>query len=384
MAEYRNELQYGRQDFEWDPATRTFSGGIQENSPAYLTELLGYRDRERAGQAMPWEAEQYQRWEQEARAIPTRDIATLQAGWQGDLQGTWDEGGWREGNQEWWNWLDPGSPDSGPVMLAIRDKMDKGEASDQERQLYEQTLNMANDWNYRASVPQESDANPFGMGDQFMMALSALTSAVGGAGAFGAFGAGAAGGLGAGAAAGAGAASSSPSLLGIPLSTLSTIGTGAGYGSQLTGMIGGATDQDWLQQISRGLGVTSGLAGGLAGIGGVINSGVTSLTDAARLASSAGRLTGAVGQATDYAPLQQAASYLGRIGQVGGLAGRLLPESFTDWSGGNAPTLAGIAPQAATPTPIPRTMSDQDWLRWSGRAGPWNENAAPGTTLLNR
>ena len=80
---YRNPAQYGAQEFGWDPQQRYFSGGIQQNAPGYLPELLARC--ERRGQLRPWEAEELGQWEATARAMPTRDIASLTAGWQGDL-----------------------------------------------------------------------------------------------------------------------------------------------------------------------------------------------------------------------------------------------------------------------------------------------------------
>ena len=108
-----------------------------------------------AGQLKPYELEDLQNWEATARAMPTRDIGSLTAGWQGDIK---DE----RAAQDWWTRLDPGSPDAGPIMLGIRDRMQAGTATAQERALYGQVRAMGEDWDFRASVPQESDANAFG------------------------------------------------------------------------------------------------------------------------------------------------------------------------------------------------------------------------------
>ena len=40
-----------------------------------------------AGNCRPWEAEELGQWEATARAMPTRDIGSLTAGWQGDMHG---------------------------------------------------------------------------------------------------------------------------------------------------------------------------------------------------------------------------------------------------------------------------------------------------------
>ena len=125
VSTFRNPAQYGSQEFAWEPQNRFFSGDIQENAPGYLTELFGRLERQKSGQLQPWEAEELAKWEATARAMPTRDIASLTAGWQGE-----------PGTDQWWSQLDPGSPDAGPIMLALRDKMDAGTATPQERELY--------------------------------------------------------------------------------------------------------------------------------------------------------------------------------------------------------------------------------------------------------
>ena len=227
VSTFRNPAQYGSQEFAWEPQNRFFSGDIQENAPGYLTELFGRLDRQRSGQLQPWEAEELQQWEATARAMPTRDIGSLTAGWQGE-----------PGGEDWWKQLDPGSPDAGPIMLALRDKAQAGTATPQERALYEQVRGMAQDWNYRASVPQASDAfNP--LGDNLFGALGTLAL-------------GATGGLAGGAlAAGGGLAS-----------TLGSLGTLSGIAGTGAGVLGQATDQEWLQRLGMGLGAAGGIAGG--------------------------------------------------------------------------------------------------------------------------
>jgi hypothetical protein len=287
LPEYRNAAQYGDDTFAWDPALRAWRGSMPQTSPGYVTELLGLRDRVRAGQAQPWEVEQYQQWEQQARAIPTRDIGSLTAGWQGEYAG-------EHANQDWWTSLDPGSPDVGGIVLSLRDKLEAGQATPQERALYNQVVGMAGDWNYRASVPQASDAfSP--LGDNLMGALGVL-------------GLGATGGLAAAPlfAGGAGLAT-----------TLGSLGTLSGIAGTGAGVLGQALDQPWLRNVGLGLGIAGGLAGGLGGLSNVLGSGVNTLGDAARLAQSAGRITGSLGRIPGADPLQQASRYLGLAGQLG-------------------------------------------------------------------
>lgn len=321
MTEYRNVAQYQDQAFEWDPAAQIWSGGIQETSPGYLPMLFQFQDLVRSGQAEDFEAEQYRNWEQAARAIPTRDIGTLKAGWQGQYGGQWGDEGWQEGNPEWWSRLDPLSPDVGPIMLGIRDRMDAGTASPQERALYGQVLGMAQDWNTRASVPQASDA-PSPFGDNLLQALGII-------------GLGATGGLAAAPlfAGGAGLAT-----------TLGSLGTLSGIAGTGVGVLGGALKEPFLQKAGLGLGALGGVLGGLGGLSSLWGTGVQSLSDAAKLASSAGKITGAIGSASGNDALRQASRYLGQAGQLGQFGAGVLPSSVTDWSGTNAPWAANVAP----------------------------------------
>jgi hypothetical protein len=287
LPEYRNTAQYGHEAFQWAPEHRAWQGSMPETAPGYVTELLALRDRVRAGQAQPWEREQYQQWEQQARAIPTRDISQLQAGWQGEYAG-------EHANKDWWTSLDPGSPDVGGIVLTLRDKLEAGKASTQERDLYRKVVGMAGDWDYRASVPQASDAfNP--LGDNLIGALGVL-------------GLGATGGLAAAPlfAGGAGLAT-----------TLGSLGTLSGIAGTGAGVLGHATNQPWLRNLGLGLGIAGGLAGGIGGLTNVLGGGIHSLSDAARLAQSAGRITGSLGRIPGADPLQQASRYLGLAGQLG-------------------------------------------------------------------
>jgi hypothetical protein len=321
LAEYRNPAHYNDTAFQWDPAHQVFSGGIAETSPGYLPMLMQYRDRVRAGTAKDYEAEQYRKWEAEARAIPTRDIASLTSGWQGDLQGQWTDSGWQEGAQDWWSRLDPLSPDVGPIVLGIRDRIDAGTASPQKRQLFQGVMSMASDWDWRASTPQASDAfSP--LGDNLLSALGVL-------------GLGATGGLAAAPlfAGGAGLAT-----------TLGSLGSLAGVAGTGAGVLGQATDQPWLSQLGLGLGIAGGLAGGLGGLSSLWGSGVNSLSDAAKLAQSAGKITGSLGRIPGADPLKDVSRYLGYAGQAGQLGAGIGADDWLGWSGDNAPSAANVAP----------------------------------------
>ena len=307
VSTFRNPAQYGSQEFAWEPQNRFFSGDIQENAPGYLTELFGRLERQKSGQLQPWEAEELAKWEATARAMPTRDIASLTAGWQGE-----------PGTDQWWSQLDPGSPDAGPIMLALRDKMQAGTATPQERELYGKTMDMAQDWNWRASTPQESDANPFGMGDQLVGALMTLAL-------------GATGGLAGGAlAAGGGLAS-----------TLGSLGTLSGIAGTGAGVLGQATDQEWLQKLGMGLGAAGGIAGGVGGLANLWSTGIQGLGDAARLASNAGRVVGGAGSIADNDALRQAGGWLGTAGQLGGGVENLM--NLVSGQGGSLQGVLGLA-----------------------------------------
>ena len=113
---YRNPGQSGSQEFGWDPQQRYFSGFTEGNHPGIASDLIGLQDRLRAGQLQPYEQEGVTRLLEESRAIPTRDIASLTAGWQGEQQGHQTEHGWQSagawhpGDEDWWTPSGPWEP----------------------------------------------------------------------------------------------------------------------------------------------------------------------------------------------------------------------------------------------------------------------------------
>lgn len=342
VPEYTNRAQYGDLSFQWMPGQMGEREiPFEQAAPGYLPELLYARERIRTGQASDWDREWYQQQLAEAQAIPARDIGSLQAGW--------GEGAER------WNYLNTTSPDLGPIMLGIADRMDAGTATPQERQLFETTRRQAEEQNYRASVPQESDRfNP--LGDNLLGALAIL-------------GTGITGGLAAAplAAGGAGLAT-----------TLGSLGTLAGSAGGWAGTIGGATGQEWLSNLGLGLGIAGGLAGGLGGLSNVLGSGVNTLGDAARLAQSAGRITGSLGRIPGAAPLQQASRYLGLAGQLGqgasgvqGLFGAA--QGVTEGAGQAAQTAQDLVTQRGG------NMSEWDYS-WDYGGGTPYDNWSMGST----
>ena len=90
---YRNPAQYGSQEFGWDPANRYFSGNIQSNAPGYLADSWPAASAA-AGHCGPGKRRMLGQWE--AGAMPTRDIGSLTAGWQGDPG---------ERAEDWWTRL---------------------------------------------------------------------------------------------------------------------------------------------------------------------------------------------------------------------------------------------------------------------------------------
>lgn len=383
---YNNPHQYSLEDYN----TSGPEGDQQAVSyaPGYAIDLLNLRQRVQSGQATPWERESYQKQEQAARAIPMRDISTLQYNAGEDAPDR----------------LSGGSPDLANIMLTLQDKMAQGKATPQESDLFRTAYSMLADQNWRASVPQASDAfNP--LGDQFFSALGVL-------------GLGATGGL-----------AAAPLFAGGAglTTTLGSLGTLAGIGGTAAGALGGEMDQEWLQKLGMGLGAAGGIAGGVGGLANLWGTGVNSLSDAARLASSAGRVVGGVGSLAGSDVLGQAGGWLGTagqlgggvdtlrnvfgsgvkdltdaarlasgLGQVGGAAGRVTGNRPLQQAsgilglgsrfGGNVGSLLGSARQAQQAQrggQVPRTMSDTDWLSWRGQAGPWAQNTAPQSTLWN-
>lgn len=314
-----NPYQWNDQAVEWDPnAPRQSPWDVtfEQVNPGYISGLLYLDDRVRSGQATPEERQEYEAQSAAARAIPMRDPASLQFGWNEDEPGSWNEGG-----SAWWQMINGSSPDLGPVMLSIADRIAQGTATPQERQLLEQTRAYDTDWNLRASLPQPSDAFSV-LGNDLFGPLSVLAlGATGGLAAAPLF------------AGGAGLAT-----------TLGSLGTLSGIAGTGAGVLGGATDQDWLSKLGLGLGAAGGILGGLSGLSSLWGTGVQSLSDAAKLASGVGKITGAVGSASGNDALRQASRYLGQAGQLGQFGAGVLPSSFTDWSGSSSPLAANVAP----------------------------------------
>lgn len=277
-ADYqRNPYQYSLEDY-----TTSGPEGDQQAvsySPGYITDLLALQQKVMAGQGSEWDRENYQQQAQAAMSVPMRDPSAL-------IYNAGDDAPDR---------LSGGSPDLGNLMLTLHEKMASGTATPQESELFKTAYTMLADQNWRASVPQESDANPFGMGNNLTDALGII-------------GLGATGGLAGGAlAAGGGLAS-----------TLGSLGTLSGIAGTGAGVLGQATDQEWLQKLGMGLGAAGGIAGGVGGLANLWGSGINSLGDVASLAGHAGRVVGGAGTVADSDILRDIGGYLGAAGQAGG------------------------------------------------------------------
>lgn len=273
----RNKYQYSLEDY----TTSTPEGDAQAVSygPGYVEELLALQQKVASGQGSDWDREWYNRQAQAAMAAPMRDPRTLQY----------------NAGEEAPDRLSGGSPDLGRIMLTLVDKMRAGTATPQERDLFKTTYTQLADQNWRASVPQASDAfNP--LGDNLFGALGTLAL-------------GATGGLAAAPLAAGGAGLTT---------TLGSLGTLAGIGGTAAGALGQEMDIDWLRKAGLGLGAAGGIAGGIGGLANLASTGVNSLSDAARLASNAGRVVGGVGSLSNNDMLRRAGGYLGMAGQLGG------------------------------------------------------------------
>jgi hypothetical protein len=101
--------------------------------------------------------------------------------------------------------------------------------------------------------------------------------------------------------------------------------------------LGNEMDIDWLRKAGMGLGAAGGIAGGIGGIANLAGTGVQSLSDAARLASNAGRVVGGVGSIADNDALKQAGGWLGTAGQLGGGV-----ENLRNLLGGTGGSLQGV------------------------------------------
>lgn len=293
---YRNKFQYSLEDYN----TSTPEGDTQavSYSPGYIPELLDLRQKVESGQGTAWDRDWFGMQARAAMDVPMRDPLTL----------TYNAG------DDAPDRLSGGSPDLGRLMLTLQDKMRSGQASPQESDLFKTAYTMLADQNWRASVPQASDAfNP--LGDNFMGALGVLAL-------------GASGGLAAAPLAAGGAGLTT---------TLGSLGTLAGTAGTAAGALGQEMDQDWLKKLGLGLGAAGGIAGGIGGLANLAGSGVHSLGDAARLASNAGRVVGGVGAITDQDILKQAGGWLGTAGQLGGGV-----DNLRNLLGGTGGSLQGV------------------------------------------
>jgi hypothetical protein len=347
----RNPYQYSFEDYN----TSTPEGDQQaiSYSPGYITDLLALQQQVMSGQGTEWDRESYQQQANAAMAIPMRDPSSL----------TYNAG------EDAPDRLSGGSPDLGNLMLTLREKMASGTATPQESELFKTAYTMLADQNWRASVPQESDANPFGIGDNLFGALGTLAL-------------GATGGLAAAplAAGGAGLAT-----------TLGSLGTLSGIAGTAAGVLGAEMDQDWLRKAGLGLGAVGGLAGGVGGLANLASTGINSLSDVARLAGNAGRVVGGAGAASDQDLLRQIGSYLSAAGQGGAGVDTLLKSlsggvnAFADAArlAGGASDVAGATGRATGNKRLQQIAGLLGMAkRLQGRA-PWQDRTASRSVLEN-
>lgn len=328
VPEYTLREQFGTPPVAWTAQGLGTQDLRRDYATGYLPTLLDLRARAQAGTLSEGDRAVYDRLVSDARAVPMRDIGSL----------TYNAG------QQTAATLHGGSPDLGAVMLSIADRMQAGTATAQERDLYRTTEQALREQDYRASVPQASDAfNP--LGDNVLSALAIL-------------GTGVTGGL-----------AAAPLLAGGAglATTLGSLGTLAGTAGGWASTIGGATGQEWLQKLGMGLGLAGGLAGAAGGIGSALGTGLRTVGDAAQLASGTSKLLSTVGSAAHQPGLKQAAGYLGMAGSLGRL-------------GGGAAPLLSAAQQATQGGPMAwDDWGSPDWLDWSGGGqGPLLTDAAPG------
>ena len=124
-----------------------------QGATGYIPQLLAWADAAEAGTLKPYEREQWEQLQSQARAVPLRDLSGAYGGW-----------GAKPDDPTAQRLLNVNSPDIGNFMLTVREKMKSGTATPQERALFQETARTAADWDFRASSPQESDANAFGLG----------------------------------------------------------------------------------------------------------------------------------------------------------------------------------------------------------------------------
>jgi hypothetical protein len=226
-----NPYQYRQEDY----TTSTPEGDTAAVSyvPRYWTDLLGLQELVRTGNASPWERQLYQMQVAAANAVPMRDPSTLQY----------------EAGEQTEHTLSGGSPDLARIMLSLHDKMRRGTATAQERALFETTHRSLADQTYRSTVPQASDANPFGMGDNLMGALMMI-------------GMGATGGM-----------AAAPLMAGGL--TLGSVAGLLGTAGGVTGMLSEPLDSNAM----RMAGLAMGAAGGATSLASLLSNGLNSVGD---------------------------------------------------------------------------------------------------------
>ena len=347
LPEYRLSGQFST-PVQWRPDMGGDTPqGVTEGAPGYISALLQTAEEAEQGRLDPLQQEYWQRLRDEALAVPTRDVQQLRFSWAPE-------------EDDWSNVLGVSSPDLGAQLLGMRSRIAQGTATPHERDLFNELRRVGSEWEYRANVPQASDAfTP--LGDNLFGALAML-------------GTGVTGGL-----------AAAPLLAGGAglATTLGSLGTLAGTAGGWASTIGGATGQDWLQKLGLGLGLAGGLAGAAGGIGSALGSGLRTVGDAARLASGTSKLLSTVGSAANQPGLKQAAGYLGMagsLGRLGGGTGPLLSAAqqatqggpmemdWTDWDGGDFP---GDYSMASGPGDSYSGMT-----QW----GPWGSGDFPGDT----
>ena len=295
---YRNKYQYSLEDY----TTSTPEGDQQAVSyaPGYAIDLLNLRQQVESGQAKPWEREEYAKQLQAVMGVPMRDPSTL-------TYNAGDEAPRPSQRRQ---------SRRGPLDAHPARQDASGQASPQESELFKTAYTMLADQNWRASVPQASDAfSP--LGDNLLSARSA-SSALGATGG----------------------------LAAAPLwrvargwrRHLARLGTLSGIAGTGAGVLGQATDQEWLQKLGMGLGAAGGIAGGIGGLANLAGTWhhTRSVTRPGWRATRVG-WSGAWAALPIVMSLKQAGGWLGTAGQLGGGV-----ENLRNLLGGTGGSLQGV------------------------------------------
>ena len=81
LPEYNLSYQYDA-PVQWEPwQGGDTPAGVTKSAPGYISQLLAWADASEAGSLKPYEREQWEQLQSQARAVPLRDVSGAYGGW---------------------------------------------------------------------------------------------------------------------------------------------------------------------------------------------------------------------------------------------------------------------------------------------------------------